>query len=903
MKKLKKILKITGITLIVLIGFLFAAPYLFKSQIVSFVKNQINKNLTARVDFKDVDISFFRRFPRVAVALDQLQVVGTGEFASDTLIAAKKIDAAVNIMSVIKGKDMTIYSVFVDEPRIHVLVNKEGKANWDITRPDTSISTEPSVSKPFQLSLQKYAINNGYIEYDDRSSDMHAEIFQLQHEGSGDFTSDKFTLVTQTKADAVNFTYGAIPYLANTQTGIDADIQIDNTTNTYTFQTDKINLNELKLAAGGFFQLANDSTYKMDIKFNAPSTDFKNILSLVPVVYQKDFKGIKTSGQALFNGFVKGTYSESQIPAYNINLDVKNGFFQYPDLPKPVKNINLALKVDNPDGITDHTVVSIPNAHIELDNDPFDFRLLVKNPVSDMFIDAAAKGKLDLSKVAQLVKLEAGTQLAGLLNADVNVVGKVNAIQNQQFDQFTAGGTIDLNNFLYASKDYPDGVKLDNLQSSFNPKNVVLSNVSGQYLKTNFNANGQINNLLAYVLKNKPLDGILNVKADKINLNDWMGVSTDTASSTTTAEGSQPFAVPSNISFVVNAEAGDVHYDKLDIKNLSGTLQIADETVQLKNVKGNALDGTMNINGSYATANSKQNPDISLTYDVKDLDVEKTFYAFNTVQKLMPIGQFIAGKLNSSLTMKGRLGENMMPDLGSLTGNGNLLLIQGFLSKFKPLEQIAQTLNIKELDQISIKDIKNYIEFTNGKVMVKPFKTKIKDIEMEIGGFHGFDQSLDYVINLKVPRAMMGEKGNAFVNNLVTQVNSKGVPVKLGDIVPIQVKLGGSIKNPQIKTDLKQTATNIADDLKQQATDFAKAKIDSTKVAVSKAVKDSVESAKKQLAKAAEDELKKRLLGKKDTAATGSDTVNTKKKLEETGKGLIKDLFKKKKKDTAKTGG
>ena len=73
------------------------------------------------------------------------------------------------------------------------------------------------------------------------------------------------------------------------------------------------------------------------------------------------------------------------MPAYNINLDITDGFFQYPDLPKPVKNINLKLQVENPDGVTDHTVVNIPKAHLEMDEDPFDFRLLLKNPVSDMY--------------------------------------------------------------------------------------------------------------------------------------------------------------------------------------------------------------------------------------------------------------------------------------------------------------------------------------------------------------------------------------------------------------------------------------------------------------------------------------------------------------------------------------
>ena len=173
---------------------------------------------------------------------------------------------------------------------------------------------------------------------------MNAEISGLQHEGSGDFTADNFTLSTKTTADAVNFTMASIPYLVNTKTKIDADIQVDNKNSKYTFKTDEIALNELKIATEGFFQLVNDSTYNMDIRFNAPSTDFKNILSLIPVVYQKDFAKVKTSGKAMFNGAVKGTMGPKKLPAYNINLDIARWFFQYPDLPSPVKNINLSLE-------------------------------------------------------------------------------------------------------------------------------------------------------------------------------------------------------------------------------------------------------------------------------------------------------------------------------------------------------------------------------------------------------------------------------------------------------------------------------------------------------------------------------------------------------------------------------
>lgn len=887
----KKVIKIVLISLLVLIALAFAAPYLFKNQIVNLVKKEINKKINAKVDFKDVNISLFRHFPKVAVGLDELQVIGTGLFAADTLIAAKRLDAALNIMSVIQGTDMTIYSLFVESPRIHVIVNKDGFKNWDIMKPDTVVAATTS-GKSFKMALQQYAVHNAYISFKDETAALGTEIFNLNHEGSGDFTSGQFTLKTSTNADAVTVTYGGIAYLSNVKAVADADIQVDNKNNVYSFKTDKISVNDLKINGEGVIKNLAEKGYDMDIKFKSPSTDFKNILSLVPAIYTNDFSKIKTSGTAIFDGFVKGLYNQTNIPAYHVNIEVKNGFFQYPDLPKPLQQINIKAQIDNPDGVTDNTIVNVEKAHFEMDQEPFDIRVLVKKPISNMFVDAAAKGKLDLGKVAQLIKLKAGTKLSGLLNADVFVKGNVKDIEQQKFDQFTAGGTIDLNNFLYVAKDYPTGVKINALATSFTPAMVDIKTLNGQYLSSNFNGSGQINNLLNYMLQGKPLNASLNLNADNINLNNWMGTSADT---TTKGPAAAPFAVPANLNILVTTNVDKLQYDKVEITGLSGSLKINDETVTVANVKGNALDGAVMMNGTYSTKVSKTKPGIVLVYNVDKVDVQKTFAAFNTIQVLVPIGKFIAGKLTSQLTLKGKLGENMMPDLTSLTGNGNLLLIEGFLSKFAPLEKIAGTLNIKALEQIAVKDVKTYIEFSNGQVLVKPFTVKVNGIEMEIGGLQGFDQSLDYVINMKVPRAMMGDKGNQLVNNLVSQVNSKGVPIKVGDIINLNVKVGGFFKSPTVQTDLKQGAENLAEQLKQQVSDFAKAKIDSTKQAITSAVIDTIASIKKQAIASAKNELLKQLSGNKNT---GADSNKPAVKPQDAVKGLINNLFKKKTRDT-----
>lgn len=1017
---MKKFLKITGIVVLILIAAAFLIPILFKKQITELVKKEINKNLTATVDFQDVSLSLFRHFPKVSISLDALSVVGTGEFVKDTLLSADNLDASVNIISVIRGKDIHVSGVYLDHPRIHALVNKDGKANWDIAKEsaDTAASSDTAASA-FKMTLKKYEIKDGYIYYKDEPGGMSAEISGLDHEGSGDFTSDVFTLSTTTAAESVNFTYAGIPYLVNTQAKIGADIEVDNKTGKYGFKTDDISLNNLRLAAEGFFQLATDSSYNMDIQFKSPSNDFKDILSLIPAVYKNDFAKLKTSGTAAFHGFVKGTYSPQQLPAYDVNLEVKDGFFQYPDLPKPVKNIQLSLHASNTDGRMDNTVIDLSKGHLEMDNEPFDFRLLFRNPETAKYIDAAAKGKLDLSQISQFVKLEGGTKLAGLvmadafakgtmstlenqqgdftaggffdirnlfyssgafpqpiqngnikvqiensggiadntsinipsghvevgkdpvdftlqlkhpvstidfngsakgrftldnvkqfttfepgtsltgiLDADINFAGNKTAIDKGDYDRITASGTAVLSNVKYVAKDYPGGIVISNTQIGFNSSDITLKSLAGNYLGSNFTASGILNNVIGYAMKDEPLRGTINVGVDKMNLNDWMGTAESPASAPATASPTAaPFLVPANLNLTLNAKAGRVTYDKVDYNNINGTLLLADQTVKLQNVRTEALDGTIAFNGSYSTRTNKKTPDISLNYDVKDVDVQKAFLSFNTVQKLMPVAQFLAGKLNSQLSMTGNLNGDMMPDFASLTGKGNLLLLEGVLMKFAPLEKLASTLQIDELKSITLKDIKNSIEFANGKVLVKPFTMKIKDIELQVGGTHGFDQAIDYVIAMKVPRKYLGTQGNNLVNGLVTQATSKGIPVKLGDVIDLNVRMGGSLTNPSIKTDLKQVAGDAVQELKQQAVDFAQQKIDSTK----RTIKDSVTAVKNQVVNDVKEDLKNRIFGNKDSAQKTTNIDSTKKKAEQTVKNTLNNLFNKKKKPVDST--
>ncbi|TMI61432.1 MAG: hypothetical protein E6H07_19555 [Bacteroidetes bacterium] len=1015
---MKKILKITGISLLVLIALAFLIPVIFKKQIQALVKKEINKSLNAKIDFSDVSLSLIRHFPKVAIVIEDLSIVGLNEFSADTLISAKKVNATAGLFNVLKGKDIKISDVSVKSPRIHALVNKQGKMNWDIAKEstDTTSNTDTSASA-FKMTLKKYEIDNGYLLYRDEVANTFSEITQFDHKGRGDFTADVFTLSTITNAGSASFSQDGIPYLLNTKTDIETDIKIDNNTNTYTFKSDDILLNNLKLSVDGFIQIMNDSTYNMDFTFKSPSTDFKDILSMVPAIYTEDFSTIKTSGKAIFNGFIKGIYSPQQMPAYDINLEVTDGSFQYPDLPKPVKNIQLSLKASNVDGQPDNAIVDISKGHLEMDKEPFDFRFIYKNPETTQLIDAAAKGKLDLSQLSKFIKLEDGTKLAGLvwadafvkgplkalqqqegaftaggffdiknlfysdknfpqpikngnikatlensggiadktvinissghievgndpldfslllrnpvssvdfsgnakgrftldnikqftelepgtsisgiLNADLGFAGNKRAIDQKQYDKILLNGTAGLTNVKYKSSEYPTGINIAGTQLQFNQKNVTLSNLNGNYLGTNFTATGVLNNLVGYAMQEQPLTGSLNVSADKMNLNDWMGTA-DSATTTTTSTSSEPFLVPADINLTIKANAGKVKYDKVDYDNVNGILVMNDEKITLQNVKMDVLDGNAIINGSYSTKLNKKEPDIGLSYDIKDMDVQKAFLSYNTIQALMPIGKFLAGKLSSQLSLTGNLNGNMMPDLSSLSGKGNLLLLQGVLKKFAPLEKLATVLQIDRLKSISVKDIKNYIEFANGKVLVKPFTIKIDDIEMVIGGFHGFDQSIDYSIQMKLPRSVLGAEGNKLINKLVTQAVSKGIPIKPSETINLNIKMTGSITDPSVGVNLKEVAGDAIKDLENQVKDFAQAKLDSAK----QKVKDSLEAVKEIAKEKIKDKIKEQIFGRDTITSTNNQADTLPKKPGQPIKNILKDILNRKKKPAVDT--
>jgi hypothetical protein len=178
------------------------------------------------------------------------------------------------------------------------------------------------------MKLKEFKIKEAYIVYDDQQGDMYSKLENLNYELKGDFTQDVFVLSNLLDIAKTTFKMGGIAYLNNVHTKLKADLDMDMPKMKFTFKENEFILNDLSLGLDGFVEMP-DTNIVMDLKFNAKQTEFKSILSLIPSVYSKDFASVKTSGKLALNGYAKGTYNASQMPAFGLNLEINNAMFKY----------------------------------------------------------------------------------------------------------------------------------------------------------------------------------------------------------------------------------------------------------------------------------------------------------------------------------------------------------------------------------------------------------------------------------------------------------------------------------------------------------------------------------------------------------------------------------------------
>lgn len=892
---LRRILKWTGITFLLLIIAIILIPIFFKDQIKELVIKEVNKSLVATLELDDFDLTWFSTFPSLSIQLEGARLKGQGEFKDIMLANIKNVRADVGLWDVIGGDQIKIKAVHITDPTFNIKVLKSGLANYDIVKPD-SLKTPEEVEEPssFKMSLQEYSITGGQIIYDDQASDMYAEIKNLNHSGEGDLTADVIDFKTNTTMDEMTFDMEGMSYLSKVKTDIVANLLMEftETTSKFTLKENTFQLNALKFNVDGFYAMLGDYD-EIDMKLNAEQATFKEFLSLIPTFYQSGYESMIASGSLGLKAIVKGKLDDKNMPGWDAGLTVKNASIRYPDLPGKITGIAVIAGSKFAGGSNlDAMTIDVDKFHADFVGNTLDATLKMRNPMTDPLLQSGIQAKVNLSTLGQVIPLAEGEKYSGKLDADIKIDGRMSALEKEDFNAFKAEGLLSLKEMNYSSKDLNKEIIIDELIFRFSPQNLSLEKLVGKTGNTDFNMAGKVDNYLAYVFNDELLKGNFTFNSNYIDLDELMNLvpTSETAATpaaeTPAAESGEPLLIPANIDFDMMTSIGKMRYNGIDIKNVGGKVTLKDEVATLHNLNMDAMGGAIGLGGSYNTQDHSK-PKIDFNYVLKELDIEQLAKNFLTIEKLAPIAKYAKGKISSNFKMSSDLTANLDPIMSSLNGLGDFSSSTLSISGFKPLDKISEVTKLKNLNNQTINNIKTKFKFEDGKMAFNPFDVVLGGIKTNVSGTTSLDQSINYDLKMIIPKdkipaemVKLVEQAAAKVNSLAPKLNISALPNEL----PINLNLIGTIMDPKVNTNFKEALMAASGNMKDALINNVKETVKDTVKAVINNVKENVkENVDEQKAKIIADAQKQADKIKSDAAKANASAKAEADKLYDQG--------------------
>lgn len=262
----------------------------------------------------------------------------------------------------------------------------------------------------------------------------------------------------------------------------------------------------------------------------------------------------------------------------------------------------------------------------------------------------------------------------------------------------------------------------------------------------------------------------------------------------------------------------------------------------------------MSISGSYNTKDITE-PSYNFAYDLVDIEIDQAFKTFNTVRKIAPIAEHAKGKISSDLTVEGTFNQNMEPIYETMEGRGTLQSNQVALEGGPFLTKLSNTLKVPGLAKQQVKNLDATFVIEEGKVVTDPFDVDIDAMTATVSGWVSFDETIDYLMEMKIPRDALGSEFNQLAEGLLGQANAfLGGGMSIGEFINMNVAIEGDLYDPSIKPQFAgMEGESVKDQAKEKVKEVVDEQIDEAKEDLSEKADEILAEAQKQADKIVEE--------------------------------------------------
>ena len=315
--------------------------------------------------------------------------------------------------------------------------------------------------------------------------------------------------------------------------------------------------------------------------------------------------------------------------------------------------------------------------------------------------------------------------------------------------------------------------------------------------------------------------------------------------------GLELIEVPDNIDFLFEGSIAKVSKDPILAENISTRITAKDGVLTIDNTGLETLDGKVSLVGIYDTREIEK-PVLKASVVADEIGIKLSYDSFVTIQKLAPIAEGMDGSASLRFEFSSLLQSNMMPDLNSINGMGRFESSEIQLVNSSLFNKFSSVLKMKDDLSNTFKDVEVEFRVEDGRVYINPFDTKLGNINMKVGGDHGLDQTINYMITSSIPASDLPGSINTLVTGLAAQAAMFGMDYTAPEMYDVNVAIGGTVKDPTFRPSLGKAGESAGSKIKESAKVVIGQKVEEVKEVAKQEIEKQVDNLMEEAEKQAE---------------------------------------------------
>ncbi|MBE0642099.1 MAG: AsmA-like C-terminal region-containing protein [Bacteroidales bacterium] len=788
---------VAGVMLLLTLA-LYVMVYHFGDRIKDLALKEVNERLNVPVDVEAARLTLWPHFPRIALDLNNIRTSEIKSYPNQPgALNARHIYLIFDPRDIIRG-EIRLRRIAAEEGQFNLIVFKNGSDNYHFFK-----STDDS-SANMEFTLDKVELKGIEVMYIDQRDDTKYSVFISQAELRGELSGDVFEADAKARLTLRSLRSGGTEFLSDLPLQFDSRLNINLESGGLNWEEGRFSVEGMNMASAGEI-VPSENYQQMAFTLSSERADWETLSRFLPEALKTQALAYDPQAVFSFDFSVNGNSGDGMLPRIRGLWALSAGSMRVCDERKGwLTELSAEGSYDSGEaGDYSRQELKVKAFQGLLNEMPLrgSFRM---QDFSMPRIQGNITSEILYSALPDCWTQDAGITFDGRLALKLSF-----NYDHSLYDSIQWTRCMDLrgNGSLTEGK-YEDatlGISLQQVVAavSLHGGNLHIEGLEATSPQGAVNGSLSLNGLLAFMESSaNGLGLVLDLNAQSLPLTEWI------ESGSKGNEGED--LLPEQYSLDINLQVDRVAYKTFSATGISGNLVMNGGRLYARNLKMKTMDGELGLQGVLEP--SGKGYQLRCMARLNDMNLTELFRQMDDFGQKDLTHKNISGEMNAGIELAMFLGEDLIPSPASILAIADLSIEQGIIRSYAPLMGLSRFIRVGNLDKVSIEPLKTRITIRDQKVFIPEMAVNSDAMNLVVSGVHGFDQRLDYSIQVLLSelwgrRAREARKENEEFG----WVEDDG----LGRTT-LFMRVGGTMDAPVFSYDRREVARKIGQDLNEE---------------------------------------------------------------------------------------